>query len=141
VYFVARLFLLVPGSSTFLGPFLSPLTTTTLQAPTGPLLQVLPKALTVNAFAGLNPPPQTLLLTSACGEALTFSTAADVPWLSLTPTTGTVAVFGQQPVGVAVDVTRLSAAQSPFAATVIVTAPGTLNSPLSLPLTLNLLGP
>jgi VCBS repeat-containing protein len=140
-YFVARLFLLLPGSSTFLGPFFGPLTTTTVQAPTGPLLQVLPQALTVNAFAGLNPPPHTLVLTSACGEALNFSARADVPWLSLTPPAGTVPVFGQQQVGVAVDVMGLNAAQSPFAATVTVTAPGALNTPLSVPLTLNLLGP
>jgi hypothetical protein len=140
-YFVARLFILLPGGSTFLGPFFGPLTTTTLQAPTGPLLQVLPQALTVNAFVELNPPPQTLLLTAACGEALDFSARADVPWLSLTPLAGTVPGFGQQQVGVAVDVTGLNAAQSPFAATVTVTAPGALNTPVSVPLILNLLGP
>jgi hypothetical protein len=137
-YLVARLFILLPGSSTFLGPFFSPLTTTTVQAPTGPLLQGPSKPLTVNAFAGLNPPPHTLELTSACGEALNFSATADVPWLSVLPPTGTVPVFGQQ---VAVDVTGLTAAQSPFAATVTVTAPAALNSPLRIPLTLNLLGP
>jgi hypothetical protein len=136
-YLVARLDLTFTDGS-FLGPFFSPLTTTTVQAPTGPLLQGPSKPLTVNAFAGLNPPPHTLELTSACGEVLNFSATADVPWLSVLPPTGTVPVFGQQ---VAVDVTGLTAAQSPFAATVTVTAPAALNSPLRIPLTLNLLGP
>jgi hypothetical protein len=136
-YFVARLDLTF-ADGTFLGPFFGPLTTTTVQAPTGPLLQAQPPALTVNAFVGLNPPPPTLALTSACGEALDFSATADVPWLRLMPPTGTLPVFGQP---VAVDVTGLTAAQSPFAATVTVTAPGARNSPLSIPLTLNLLGP
>jgi hypothetical protein len=139
-YFVARLDLTF-ADGTFLGPFFGPLTTTRLQAPTGPLLQVLPKTLIVNAFAGLNPPPPSLGLTAACGETLGFSAVADVPWLSLTPPAGTVPVFGQQQVLVAVDVMGLNAAQSPFAATVTVTAPGALNSPVSVPLTLNLLGP
>jgi len=98
----------------------------------------LPNALTFNAFVGLNPPPRTLVLTSACGQSLNFTGASNVPWLQLTPTTGTVTGFGQQQV--AVDVTGLNAAQSPLAATVTFTALGALNSPV-VSVTLNLVGP
>jgi len=140
-YLVARLFLQFPDG-TSLGPFFSPLTTATLQAPTGPLLQVSPTQLTVNAFEGLNPPPQALFLQSVCGESVAFSAAADVPWLSPTPTTGTIAgSMFQQQVTVAVDVTGLSAAQSPLRGTVTVTAPTAANSPLAVPVTLTLLAP
>jgi hypothetical protein len=139
IYFVAHLFLLLPGGSPSLGSFFGPQTTTTLQVATGPLLQV-PNALTINAFVGLNPPPRTLVLTSACGQSLNFTGASNVPWLQLTPTTGTVTGFGQQQVAVAVDVMGLSTAQSPLAATVTFTAPGALNSPV-VSVTLNLVGP
>jgi hypothetical protein len=141
IYFVARLFLVLPGGGTFLGPFFGPQTTTTLQAATGPLLQALPPALTVNAFAGLNPPPQTLTLLSACGQALDFTGASDVPWLSVSPAGGTIPVFGAQAVTAAVDVTQLTASPSPLAATLTFTAPGALDNPLLVPLTLNLVGP
>jgi len=142
-YFVARLFLQFPDG-TSLGPFFSPLTTTTLQAPTGPLLQVSPTQLPVNTFEGLTPPPQALSLQSVCGESVAFSAAADVPWLSLSPPTGTVGgsfTGGPQQVTVTVDVTGLSAAQSPLRGTVTVTAPTAANSPLAVPVTLKILGP
>jgi hypothetical protein len=138
IYFVARLFLLLPGDSTFLGPFFSPQTTTTLQAATGPVVQVSATTLTFNAFAGLDPPPQTLFLTSACGQALDFTGASNVPWLSVTPTAGTISGFGPQPVAVAVDVTKLNATQSPFMA--MLTFTGAFNSSV-VTSTLNLVGP
>src|SRR5438874_13808594 len=60
---------------------------------------VSPTQLTVNAFEGLNPPPQALFLQSVCGESVAFSAAADVPWLSPTPTTGTIARSEERRVG------------------------------------------
>jgi len=138
-YFVASLWFMDTGGA-FVGPFFSPPTTTRLLAPTAPLLRVFPGELTFNGLAGINPLAQTLQIRTVCGEVVSWTVADDAPWLSKDATSGTTPAQPLDPsrTRVAVDATGLDPGKVPFTATVAVSSPQAGNSPLAIPITLNL---
>jgi len=142
-YFVAQIF--IQGTDDFFfGPFLTPLTTTRLLRPTGPVLRIFPQQMTFNALVGLTPPAQTLNIQTVCGEQVpwTVETSPGAPWLSANPTSGATPgppFFEPSNTNVGVDITGLNPANSPFEGEVTLSSPLAINE-IVIPVRLNLLG-
>jgi len=112
------------------------LTATVILEEQPPVIQVDPERLYFTGeVGGPNPQPQTLQITNAGGGTLNWSATADVTWLSLTPSQGTA----PSTVRVAVDITGLSAGR--YQAQITITAPQATNSPLIVPVVLELTQP
>jgi uncharacterized protein (TIGR03437 family) len=118
--------------------------TLNVTANTGPSLNVSPPSLTLNYQTGASPPPLETLTITSTGAALTYrvstSTSTGGNWLFAGPvlagsTPGTLAV-GLNPSPV---VGPMSPYPPPgtYKGAVILTADGAANSPLSVPVTLN----
>jgi hypothetical protein len=134
-YFVARVSL--EAGFDELGPFLSPLTHTSLPAaPTEPL-RVLPDGIVFNAFGREAPLPREIVIASGCGSPLGWSVVASEPWLRVTPSAGTTNRADASTAKVEIDLSGLDASQGPFTGTLTFSAPGA-TAPVTVPVVLNL---
>jgi len=101
--------------------------------PQPPVIRVEPDRLSFSAtVGGANPSDQTLTITNAGGGTLSWTATADVPWLSLRPTSGTA----PSQVTVSVNITGLTEGRREGKITI--TAPGASNSPLTVTVSLML---
>ncbi len=121
------------------GPFTGPATRTRILAPTAPLLDRDPPALTFNAVAGQAIPSQTVTVFTVCGERLAFSAAASVPWLTVTPASRTIPLDGSVDLTIGVNLAGLDPGGTPFNGMISLAA-GTGGSHVDVPITLNLIG-
>jgi len=111
-------------------------------------LNVTPTSLTFNAIAGASSPPaQTIRVTNSTSRALTWTAADNAAWLSLSPTSGSVAAGQNMNLSVSVSLAGLAAGT--YNGTVTVTpqtgAPVTVSvrltvtaAPTTLPATINI---
>ncbi len=106
--------------------------TLTLDPPaTPPVLSVTPASLTFNGTQGAaGPATKSLTVSNAGGGTLSWTAADDVPWLSVSPASGT----GAGSVTVTPDTSGLTAGT--YNGTVTVTAAGVDGSPKAIPVTL-----
>lgn len=101
-----------------------------------PALSVAPSTLAFGVEAGAaDPPTRTLAVANTGGGTLSFTTADDAPWLSVTPASGTA----PRDLTVAVDTSGLAAGT--YTGSVTVTASGATGSPRSIPVTLTVTAP
>ncbi len=98
-------------------------------------VQIAPPALEMETTQWSNPPSQTLTITSdaAGGASCFYWVAVDQPWLSITPSTGTVDRQGR-----ALNVRYSAANLDPgtYSAQITIVAPSATNSPQVVPVTL-----
>ncbi len=110
--------------------------TVVLLVSSAPFIQLNPTSLTFNAApGGPNPSPQDVTVTNGGGGTLNWSATDNVPWLGETPSGGSLGPSASQTMSVAVDVTGLTAGT--YNGTITVTAPGAVNTPQTIPVTLN----
>jgi hypothetical protein len=136
-YLLARYFV-EKGIFDIFGPFLSPLTTTEVLAPTAPILRVEPTEFHFNALGGQGAIEQTLTIGSVCGESVAWTAAGDTPWLSAVPPNGMADGSGT-PTAVTVDVTGLDAGEAPFTGMLTVSSPQATDT-IQVPVTVDILG-
>lgn len=123
------------------GPFIGPTARTrfrnspVLVAGTGSQSET--QELIFNALAGVPTPPGAIGLSTVCGEAFSWTSTADAPWIHVTPSSGTAAAGDTATPEVAVDVRGLAAAAGPFQGTVTIGTPGFSQLPILIPVTLN----
>ncbi len=114
-----------------------------LTVSTQPLVQSFPESLIFNQTLGSSiPTPQNISITSTSGQALTFqataSTVSGVNWLLVSPTLGTT---NQTTLQVSINPLVFSQLEAvSHVGTISVSVAGAANSPLSIPVTLNLSG-
>jgi hypothetical protein len=84
---------------------------------------------------GANPADQVVQLTNAGGGMLDWTCAASEGWLNVTPNSGTTTTETDT-LTVSVDTVGLAAADSPFNGQITVEAPGALNTPRAIDVTL-----
>lgn len=82
-----------------------------------------------------DPVPQTISITNDDNPFFTWSVSADQTWMALIPLTG----MNSGEVTVSVHTTGFTAAASPYTGVVTVTAPGMVDSPRSVPVTVEVL--
>ncbi|MEK7406018.1 MAG: IPT/TIG domain-containing protein [Acidobacteriota bacterium] len=114
----------------------SPLTVqVTLTVSTNPLISATPSSLTFDVQPGGALPPSKTVTLASSGTPVNFSLAVSPPvsWLTVSPTTGTTT----QSFTVGIGPSGLALTPGPYSATIVVTAPGAGNSPLNVPVTLN----
>lgn len=112
-----------------------PVTLTLAPAPPAPIIGVTPGSLSFSAVqGGANPPAQTLTIANAGGGTLSWTASANVPWLSVSPTSGSA----PPPSSVTVSVSIAGLPAGTHAGLITITAPGATNSPLTVPVTLTI---
>lgn len=123
------------GSATFTVDAESEVTTapTITLNPVAPLLEVNPGAVDLIA-RGVNPPPTDLMIENPGGEMLTWSAAADAPWISLSTQAGSTDPGGASPLSFDIDASNL--AEGIHTATLTLDAIGAVGAPASVPVTL-----
>lgn len=106
------------------------------QAPTQPpTIQVMPERLTFRATLGGAPPaPQTLQISNGGGGTMNWTTVADTPWVKLSAMSG----VAPPPATVTVSVEISSLGVGVHEARIIVAAPGATNSPVIVPVSLQI---
>ncbi|MCX8126825.1 MAG: hypothetical protein N3E40_06810, partial [Dehalococcoidia bacterium] len=115
------------------GPVTVPVT---VQVSPGPVLSISQNVLSFEATVGEPAPDaQTITLSNAGGSALNWSASSNVPWLTVSPTSGVVTT-GTAEITVAVNTTGLNAGT--HNGVITITAPGAAGSPASIPVTLSL---
>ncbi|HEX7901340.1 MAG TPA: BACON domain-containing carbohydrate-binding protein, partial [Planctomycetota bacterium] len=90
------------------------------------------------ARGGPNPTSASLELYNTGTGTLAWSGSASVPWLRVSPPSGSLAAAAHQPFVVSADVAGLAAGV--HTGSVLITAPGAANSPKSVPVTLTVVG-
>jgi len=101
-----------------------------------PRIAVEPASLSFSAVLWQDPPaPQTLKITNAGGGVLAWEASVDVPWLQLSSTQG------EAPSELSVSVQPEGLEPGVYEGTITLTAPGALNSPLAVPVTLTVEAP
>jgi hypothetical protein len=102
-------------------------------AQTTPVLSVSPPTLTFNATVnGSNPASRVLTVTNGTASTMNWTVGDDQAWVNESPSSGT----NTTPVTVSVSIAGLTAGT--YQANITVTAPGATNSPIVVPVTLNL---
>ena len=105
-------------------------------AAAGPLLSVSPSALTFSAkVAGTDPLPASIVVSNAGGGTLSFTSASDASWLTVTPTSGSA----PQTLQLSASVAGLTAGT--YTGHITISAPDTQGSPSVVTATLVLIGP
>ncbi len=95
-----------------------------------------PAQLSFHAVAGQSaPPPARVTLADPGSSGLTFTAAADQPWLSATPAAGSA------PATITVRASAAGLAPGTYAGAVTITAVDALGSPLTVPVTLTVTAP
>ncbi|MGA2930260.1 MAG: hypothetical protein ABSG43_30580, partial [Solirubrobacteraceae bacterium] len=102
-----------------------------------PSLSPTPASLTFNyQQGGSQPPSQVLTIASSAGSALPFTAAAATTrggnWLSVSPASGTTSA------ALTVSVSAAGLAPGSYTGSIAITSAGAANSPLSVPVTLNI---
>ncbi|MHB1020784.1 MAG: BACON domain-containing protein [Acidobacteriaceae bacterium] len=92
-------------------------------------LSVTPGTLAFSAVSGTTPTSQMVSVQSS-GSSLSYSTSSDSPWLSASPASGTTTSSIQ----INADATKLAAGS--YSGNITVTAPAAQNSPIVIPVTL-----
>jgi len=109
----------------------------TIQPSQPPRIQVTPDRLTFQATLGGAPPaPQTLTIANTGGGILSWTALTDVPWIKLVPMSG--AAPPEAKVSVSVEITGLGVGRQE--GRIIVTASDAVNSPVIVPVTLQIVG-
>jgi hypothetical protein len=109
----------------------------TIQPSQLPRIQVAPDRLTFQATLGGAPPaPQTLTIANTGGGILSWTALTDVPWIKLVPMSG--AAPPEAKVSVSVEITGLGVGRQE--GRIIVTASDAVNSPVIVPVTLQIVG-
>ncbi len=104
-------------------------------APPETILNVSPSSLMFSAsVGGQNPSPQTLNITRCGGSSeISWTASDDATWLSMSPTSGTTPSSSS----VSVDITGLGVGT--YNGTITISSAGASNSPVTVPVTLNVL--
>jgi outer membrane protein assembly factor BamB len=103
---------------------------------TQPILSISPSSLSFGATeGGPDPPAASLAVTNTGSGSLSFTAAADVNWISLSPTNGTA------PQTVTVTASSAGLAAGSYTGNVTVTAAGAQGSPATVPVTLTVSSP
>ncbi len=107
-------------------------------APTGPAtINLSPASFQFTAApGGNNPASQTLRIGNGGGNTLNWSATDDASWLTLSSTSGSIAIGGSQNVTLAANIAGLAAGT--YNATITVTDPNATNSPQTAAVTLTL---
>jgi len=122
-----------PGATN--SPQTVPVTLTLTQPPQPPLIQVTPGSLSFSAVqGGANPAAQTLTISNTGGGTLNWTASANVPWLSISPTSGSA----PPPSSATVSVNIAGLPVGRHSGLITITAPGATNSPLTVPVTLTI---
>ncbi len=112
-----------------------PVTLTLTQPPQPPLIQVTPGSLSFSAVqGGANPSAQTLTISNAGGGTLNWTASTNVPWLSVSPTSGSA----PPPSSATVSVNIAGLPVGTHSGLITITAEGATNSPLTVPVTLTI---
>lgn len=110
----------------------------TLTIEQGPLIGLSTSVLNFNVKEGSNPSPQDLVVSNAGGGVLEWQASDDVPWMQITPASGTLGTVGgvglAQNVTVGISASELDAAT--YQGTITVSDPGAENSPQTVQVTL-----
>lgn len=124
----------VNASATGFGSAFTPVVCVSTTAQTTPILSVSPPSLVFAAtINGANPASQTLTVTNSTASTMNWTGAKDQAWLSsLVPNSGT----NTTQVTVNVSISGLTAGT--YQGNITVSAPGATNSPVGVPVTLNL---
>ncbi|MEZ5394904.1 MAG: hypothetical protein R2724_19045 [Bryobacterales bacterium] len=116
-------------------------TITVTQPSQGPLIEAAPTALSFNVQApGLAAAPQNLIVSNGGGGFLDYLVGPTYPageaqnWLQISPTSGQVS-FGSRVHQIQVPDTS-SLAEGTYTASILIQSAGTINSPLTIPVTL-----
>ncbi len=105
---------------------------------TTPTIALSPTTLTFTGFEfSANPADQTIQISNAGIDTLTWSVTDNATWLFVTPTSGSVTT-GTAEMTVSVDTVGLTAAASPYTAQITVSATGANNTPQTVNVTLTL---
>jgi uncharacterized protein (TIGR03437 family) len=109
----------------------------TLTVTTATSITVAPTSMTFTSQVGSNPAPQTITVGSSNSSAVNYTVLGTTQqgggWLAATPT-------GTTPGSISVTINTANLAAGTYNGTVTITAPGTSNSPVAVPITLNLTG-
>jgi len=101
-----------------------------------PAIGLSPSTLSFAAPAGgPSPAPATVIVSNTGGGTLAWTASDDASWLSLAPTSGSLAAGASAPMSVIVDATGLAA--GPYSATITVTAPGASPATVAVSLTVS----
>ena len=99
-----------------------------------PTLLVSPVSLSFTALTGqASPAAQILSVTNGGSGSFGYTVSANVPWISMSPTSGTA------PGAVSVSVSSTGLATGSYSGTITVTATGIANSPVTIPVTMQVL--
>ncbi len=88
-------------------------------------MQLNTNTLNFTTNVGVNPPPQTIMLTNNGGDGSWSASAPSQSWVTLNPTSGTIPSGSSEPVTFTIDVTGLNSGS--YSATVVIT-PSTGNA-------------
>ena len=80
------------------------------------------RELTFNALGGQNPPAQTIAISTACGESISWEVAADAPWLHVEPANAMIDIAGAIS-EVTIDLAGLDPDEAPFNGTLTLSSP------------------
>ncbi len=128
-----RAFALIGGQSIF-----SPVVNVTVTPPTSPIIALNQTALSfVAAREGPNPGVQNVTLSNTGIGSLNFTATTSAPWLQASPPSGSRPGGTSEPLAVWVDGSGL--APGSYSGTVTITAAGAVNSPKTIPVTLNVI--
>jgi len=101
-------------------------------------LAVSPASLNFNATAGNNPASQQITVSNDGGpQAMPFSIASDSAWLTASPLSGDA---GEGPVAINVILNAASLGIGSYSGNLTITAPGALDSPIVIPVSLVITG-
>ncbi len=121
----------VDGKSAAEGPVAVTVSTT---AP--PQFAVSPASLNVLAINGQSPAAQAFQVSNAGGSTLNYSITDDAAWLSVSPSSGSTVAAAQI---ISVNFSTGALAPGNYNATITLTAAGASNSPLTVPLSLQVI--
>ncbi len=99
-----------------------------------PAIGVVPPALSFGTQVGTSPPSQTITITNTGGGTLSWGTAVNQGWLSVSPTTGSLGPGLSQVV--TVTVSSASLAGGSYAGTITISDTGASNSPQTVTVSL-----
>jgi len=112
----------------------------TVTVTTAPAIQLTPTTLTFAAVLGSDPAAtQSLTVRNAGGGTLSWTATDDATWLSVSPSSGSLASGESTPVTVTVTSASLTAGN--YTGTVTVSAPGATNTPQSATVSLTVTAP
>lgn len=104
-------------------------------SPSVPSITFSPASLNLSCSLGQNASPQTFQVWNSGGGTLTYSITDNVPWLSVTPTSGTST--GEHDT-ITVNYATSGLAAGTYQASITITGSGASNSPQNIPVTLNI---